>query len=288
MQDADRLVARLRDLPSAAVAYSGGVDSAVVAHAAYLAQRDRAIAITAASPSVATGEIESAAEVARFIGIRHEVISTFEIDDPRYRANPFDRCYFCKSELYSRLREWLDRHRPSADHWTCIVNGANADDLQDHRPGLRAAGEHEVVSPLADCGLTKEQVRAVARGWQLAVADKPSMPCLASRIAYGQQVTPERMQQIDQAERWLRARGYRDVRVRYHEGDLARVEVPLHNLQRLVETDDREQLVRELRQLGFRFVTLDLQGRQSGSLNTLVPIEQMERNTLSFGTGEKL
>lgn len=279
-QDADRLVAQLRSLKSVAVAYSGGVDSAVVAKAAQTALGEQAIAITATSPSVAEGELDAASAVARQIGIRHQVISTFEFEDARYRANPFDRCYFCKSELYTRLEAWLERFRSTPEQWATIVNGANADDLQDHRPGMRAAGEHQVISPLADCGFTKEQVRAVARGWQLPVAEKPAMPCLASRIAYGQQVTPERMQQIDRAEQWLRSRGYTDVRVRYHEGDLARIELSKSDLIHMLSSDDRESLVREFLRLGFRFVTLDLQGRQSGSLNTLVPVEQLERSTL--------
>lgn len=277
-QDRDRLVEQLRGSGGCLVAFSGGVDSAVVARAAFEALGDRAVAVTATSPSVAAGELELACQVARSIGIRHATITTREIEDPRYVSNPFDRCYFCKTELYSRLGDWLVEH-PDVGRWVrAIVNGANLDDLGDHRPGLRAAGEHQVRSPLAECGLTKERVRAIARGWGLAVADKPATPCLASRIAYGEPVTVERMQRIDQAEQWLRQRGFGDVRVRLHPGELARLEVAVEDLSRLVNGPIRDELMARMESLGFRFVTLDLRGRRSGSLNSLVPLEQLEHS----------
>ena len=275
--DRDRLVECLRRTEGCLVAFSGGVDSSVVARAAHEALGPQAVAVTATSPSVAEGELELAREVARAIGIRHETIATHELDDPRYAANPFDRCYFCKSELYKRIGQWLAA-RPDVGAWVrVVVNGANLDDQGDHRPGLRAAGEYHVRSPLADCGLTKEQVRAIARGWGIEVADKPAMPCLASRIAYGEAVTVERMARIDKAEQWLRSRGFGDVRVRHHPGDLARVELPPSSHGLLTVGATQEELVAYLEGLGFRFVTLDLRGRRSGSLNTLVPLEQLER-----------
>ncbi len=162
-----------------------------------------------------------------------------------------------------------------------LVNGANADDLDDYRPGMQAAGEHAVRSPLADCGMTKEQVRSLARFWELPVWDKPAAPCLSSRIAYGEDVTPERLRMIDEAERYLRGLGLTDVRVRYHRGDLARLEVPADAVQRLCQDPVRGEIVAHLAQLGFRFVTLDLEGFRSGSLNALVPLESLRSARVS-------
>jgi uncharacterized protein len=268
----EQLLERLRQLGSCAIAFSGGVDSAVVAFAAQKVLGERALAVTGISPSLASGEREAAAELARQIGIHHRELVTDEIHQPAYVANQFDRCFHCKTELYRQMRRHLSEW--GVEH---LVNGTNADDLGDHRPGLRAAGDFQVHSPLADTALTKAEVRNLARQWQLSVSDKPATPCLSSRIAYGQEVTRERLEQIDRAEAWLRQRGMIDTRVRYHAGDLARLEVPLDDLPRLSIEPLRSQLVQQLQQLGFKFVTLDLQGRQSGSLNTLVPLEQLER-----------
>jgi uncharacterized protein len=268
----EQLLGRLRQLGSCAVAFSGGVDSAVVACAAQHALGPRAIAVTAVGPSLAQGEFEQAAEVARQIGIRHLELATHEIDDEAYVANRSDRCFHCKTELYTQMHARLAQWGVSY-----LVNGTNADDLGDHRPGLRAAADFQVQSPLADAGLGKAEVRQLAEQWQLAVADKPAMPCLASRIAYGEAVTRERLEQIDRAEAWLRLHGICDTRVRYHTGDLARLEVPLTDLPKLTGEPFRSQLVEQLAALGFKFITLDLRGRQSGSLNTLVPLEELER-----------
>jgi uncharacterized protein len=202
------------------------------------------------------------------------VIRTQELDRAGYAANESDRCYHCKSELYEQLDQWIGRLRVRF-----VVNGANLDDLGDHRPGLRAAKERRVASPLADCGFCKEDVRALAAEWQLPVWDKPAMPCLSSRIAYGESVTPERLRMIDQAELWLRNHGFSVVRVRYHKGDVARIEVEASDLERLCQSALREPLVAHLESLGFQFVTVDLQGFRSGSLNTLVPVDQLERST---------
>ena len=274
----DELLDRLRQLGSCAVAFSGGVDSAVVAFAAHQGLGDRAVAVTAVSPSLASGEREAAQQLAQQIGVRHLEVMTEEMDAEAYRANQFDRCFHCKTELYtqmqSRLSEWGVRY---------LVNGANLDDLGDYRPGLRAARDFGVCSPLADVGLNKAEVRQLARLWQLPVADKPATPCLSSRIAYGEPVTRERLEQIDQAEAWLRRQGLFDTRVRYHSGDLARLEVQPHDLTRLTCDPLRTQVVQQLLQLGFKFVTLDLQGRRSGSLNTLVPLEHLERAGQSGG-----
>ncbi len=268
----DKLIATLQGYGRVAVAYSGGVDSTVVAQAAQHALGERAIAVTAVSESLAEGEREEAEALARQIGIRHRVIRTEEFADPNYLRNNPDRCYFCKSELYGRLSGLLNVLNVDV-----IASGANLDDSGDHRPGMRAAGEHGVRHPLQECGLTKADVRALARAWGLPTWDKPATPCLSSRIAYGEEVTAERVRMIDQAEQWLREHDLRLLRVRYHKGDLARIEVPLEELPRLAAPDVRGELVRAFRALGFKYVTLDLEGFRSGSLNALIPIQILER-----------
>jgi uncharacterized protein len=272
----DQLLDTLRGYGRVAVAFSGGIDSTVVAQAAQLALGDAALAVTAVSESLAAGELEEAEDLARRIGIRHRVVRTEEFADPNYLRNHTDRCYFCKSELYGRLEGLLPVL--GAD---VIASGANADDVGDHRPGMRAAGEHGVRHPLLECGLGKADVRKLARAWGLPTWDKPATPCLSSRIAYGESVTPERVRMIDQAEHWLRDRGLRLLRVRYHKGDLARIEVPLEELPRLASPEVRAELVRTFRTLGFRYITLDLEGFRSGSLNAVIPVESLQRPVAS-------
>jgi uncharacterized protein len=277
----ERLVETLRGYGRVAVAYSGGVDSTVVAQAAYEALGEAAIAVTAVSDSLASGELEEAREIAGQIGIRHRVIRTEEFANPDYVRNNPDRCYFCKSELYGRLSGLLGELNADV-----IASGANTDDLGDHRPGMRAAAENGVRHPLQECGLGKAEVRALARGWGLPTWDKPATPCLSSRIAYGVEATPERTRMIDQAEQWLRQRGLRILRVRYHNGDLARIEVPLDDLPRLVDLQLRGELIAAFRALGFKFVTLDLEGFRSGSFNSaaalasVVPVENLLRSVV--------
>ena len=266
-----QLLALIGSFPSCAVAFSGGVDSTVLAKAAQLALGDRAVAITAASPSLAEGEWEEARQLAAAIGIRQEVLATHEFSNPDYLRNDADRCYYCKTELYRQI----ERLAPQLNV-AVVFNGANVDDLGDYRPGMRAASERQVRSPLAECGLNKEDVRALAIAWQLPIWDKPAMPCLSSRVAYGEEVSPERLRMIDQAERFLRERGLRTVRVRYHKGDLARLEVPVSQLAQLVAAPLREDLITHLRALGFLFVALDLEGFRSGSLNALVPMAALQ------------
>jgi len=266
----DRLLARIRDCGSCAVAFSGGVDSAVVAKAAHLALGDRALAVTGTSASLAEGELDDAAALARLIGIRHEVLSTDEFSNPQYLANAPDRCYHCKTELYTQLDGITERFGVAT-----VLNGANLDDRGDYRPGMQAATEHNVRSPLLECEISKLEVRQLAAHWGLPVWDKPASPCLSSRVAYGEEVTPERVNMIDQAERWLRDQGLRELRVRYHKGDLARLEVPLSELPRLTEPDVRRQLVERFKQLGFKYVVLDLEGFRSGSLNQVLPVESL-------------
>ncbi len=262
----EELVGRIREFGRVAVAFSGGVDSTVVAQAAFEALGDSAIAVTAVSDSLAAGELEEAQALVRKIGIRHKVIRTEEFADPNYLRNNPDRCYFCKSELYGRLSDML----PHLDVET-ILSGANMDDAGDHRPGMKAAAENGVRHPLQECGLSKNDVRELARAWDLPTWDKPATPCLSSRIAYGEEVTPERVRMIDEAEQWLRDKGLRICRVRYHKGDLARVEVPLDDLANFAAPGVREELVSTFRGLGFKYVTLDLEGFRSGSNNAVIP-----------------
>jgi len=269
----DRLIATLRGYRRVAVAFSGGVDSTVVAQAARNALGDASIAVTAVSDSLAAGELEEAESLARQIGITHRVIRTEEFADPNYVRNNPDRCYFCKSELYGRLSGMLEVFGVDV-----IASGANTDDMGDHRPGMRAAAERGVRHPLQECGLGKADVRALAQAWNLPIWDKPATPCLSSRIAYGEEVTPERVRMIDQAENWLRIQGLRLLRVRYHKGDLARIEVPLEELPRLATPALGSELVRAFHNFGFKYITLDLEGFRSGSLNAVIPLESLQRS----------
>jgi pyridinium-3,5-biscarboxylic acid mononucleotide sulfurtransferase len=270
---AQRLIETIRSYGSCAVAFSAGVDSTVVAKAASLALADRAVVITGQSDSLPEGELDSARELAQLIGIRHEVLATHEMGSADYVRNDPDRCYFCKTELYERMEPLVRRLGLAV-----IANGANLDDMGDHRPGMTAATEHRVRSPLVECGLNKQAVRALAAEWQLPIWDKPAAPCLSSRIAYGEEVTPERLAMIDSAEQYLRSLGLREVRVRYHRGDIARLEVPLEAIAKISSEAVREPLVAHFRQLGFRYVTLDLEGFRSGSQNlVLVPLSSTDK-----------
>jgi uncharacterized protein len=276
----DRLLEILRGLGSAAVAFSGGIDGTVVAQAAWLALGDRAIAVTANSPSVPRAEIEDAREIARQIGIRHRIVATEEFANPDYVQNDGSRCYFCKSELYGQIKRLLPELGAAV-----VCSGANLDDRGDYRPGLKAAAEHGVRHPLQEAGLTKAEVRALAQAWGLPTWDKPASPCLSSRLAPGVQVTPERTARIEAAETLLHRLGYRECRVRLHEGELARIEVPLEELSRLLDPQVRDELVRQLVALGFKFVTLDLQGFRSGSLNALVNLDVKRAFALEHAQG---
>jgi pyridinium-3,5-biscarboxylic acid mononucleotide sulfurtransferase len=242
------------------VAFSGGADSAFLLAAALDALGERAVAATGVSPSLPEHELADARVLAEELGARHVAVTTQELARPGYVANGPDRCYFCKSELFDLLI-------PLAQvEGLALAVGTNTDDLGDWRPGQRAAAEHGVLTPLADAGFSKAEVREASRRMGLRTHDKPAAACLASRVAYGIEVTPRRLSRVEQAEAVLRSYGLSQLRVRDH-GDLARVEVPVEALPMLVEPARRADLAARLRDLGFAFVTLDLEGFRSGSMN---------------------
>lgn len=277
----DRLLDLLQSYGSCAVAFSGGLDSSVLAKAAQLALGDRAVAVTGVSASLAAGELDQCVELARQIGIRHEVLETEELSDQNYQRNDPNRCYYCKTELFTKVEDIARRMNVAV-----VVDGSNHDDKGEHRPGMRAAEEQEVRSPLAECELRKDEIRALAKHWGLPEWDKPATPCLSSRIAYGEQVTTERLRMIDQAERFLRDEGFRLLRVRYHRGDHARIEVPVDELPRFVEPDFRQRLIEVLTEAGFKFISLDLKGFRSGSLNQLLPVDSLQIAAKTQSTGD--
>jgi uncharacterized protein len=255
------LKSRIGQFRSAVVAFSGGVDSTFLLHVAHEVLGEGCVAVTAMSPSVSERDKRESVELAARIGARQVLVESRELADPRYAANPTNRCYFCKSELYTLCAE--QKARLGID---VILDGFNADEMQDHRPGRTAALEQEIVSPLAEAGLSKDEIRALSFGMGLPTWDKPQMPCLASRLPYGTAITAEILVQVGSAEQELWNLGLRHFRVRYHE-EIARIEVVAEELGKLLEPSLRERAAAALKRRGFKFVVVDLEPFRSGRLN---------------------
>ncbi|MBW4426607.1 MAG: ATP-dependent sacrificial sulfur transferase LarE [Nostoc desertorum CM1-VF14] len=265
----EQLKALFEEMEQALIAYSGGVDSTLVAKIAYDVLGDRALAVTAVSPSLLPEELEDAKIQAATIGIPHKVVQTHEMENPNYTSNPVNRCYFCKSELHDTLKPLaLELGYPY------VVDGVNADDLHDYRPGIQAAKERGARSPLAEVGVTKVEVRQLSQQLGLPWWDKPAQPCLSSRFPYGEEITVAKLQRVGRGEIFLRKLGWQNLRVR-SEGDTARIELPPEQIKEFVLTTDLQKVVSAFQDFGFLYVTLDLEGYRSGKLNQVLDREAL-------------
>ncbi|MEH1926450.1 MAG: ATP-dependent sacrificial sulfur transferase LarE [Nostoc sp.] len=260
----EQLIALFTEMEQALIAYSGGVDSTLVAKIAFDVLGDRALAVTAVSPSLLPEELEDAKIQAATIGIPHKIVQTHEMENPNYTSNPVNRCYFCKSELHDTLKPLaLELGYPY------VVDGVNADDLHDYRPGIQAAKERGARSPLAEIGVTKLEVRQLSQQLGLPWWDKPAQPCLSSRFPYGEEITVAKLQRVGRGEIYLRKLGWENLRVR-SQGDTARIELPSEQIKEFVLTTDLQILISAFQDLGFIYVTLDLEGYRSGKLNQVL------------------
>ncbi|MEM9925561.1 MAG: ATP-dependent sacrificial sulfur transferase LarE [Cyanobacteria bacterium P01_D01_bin.50] len=266
----EKLKALFKEMEQAIIAYSGGVDSTLVAKIAYDVLGDQALAVTAVSPSLLPEELEDAKIQAATIGIYHQVVETHEMENPNYTSNPVNRCYFCKSELHDTLKPWANKLG-----YPYVIDGVNADDLHDYRPGIQAAKERGARSPLAEVGISKAEVRQISQHLNLPWWNKPAQPCLSSRFPYGEEITVTKLKRVGRAEIYLRKQGWNNLRVR-SEGDTARIELPPEQIHNFILNTDLTSLVSAFQEFGFIYVTLDLEGYRSGKLNQVLNQEALQ------------